>query len=95
MKLNRILVYNPEQVSSIFHYRGCSILQLNSAEPFWGRGCQPTPVIGALLYSVGKGFQGQWPPPQVGQEKGRYGLVEFCLGKAIVRKHNLQQMGES
>ena len=33
MKLNRILVYHPERVGSIFHHRGCSILQLNSAEP--------------------------------------------------------------
>ena len=98
MKLNRILVYHPEQVGSIFHHRGCSILQLNSAEPRESRGCQPTPVIGTLLHSMGKGFQGQWPPPQVGQEKGRYGLVveqQFRLGKAVVRKHHLRQMGES
>ena len=93
-----ILVYDPEQVGSIFHHRGCSILQFHSAEPFWSRGCQPPPVIWALLYSVGKGFRGQWPPPQVGQKKGRYGLVvkqQFSLGKAVVRKHHLRQVGES
>ncbi len=28
MNLDRILVYDPEQVGSIFHHRGCSILQL-------------------------------------------------------------------
>ena len=98
MNLDGILVYDPEQVGSIFHHRGCSVLQLNSAEPSGSRGCQPPPVIWTLFYSMGKGFQGQWPPPQVGQEKGRYGLVvkkEFRLGKAVLRKHNLQQMGES
>ena len=89
MNLDRILVYDPEQVGSIFHHRGCSILQLNSAEPRGSHGRQPTPVIGALLYSGRKGFQGQWPPPQVEQKKRRYGLVvkkQFCLGKAVVRK---------
>ncbi len=47
---------------------------------------------------MGKGFQGQRPPPQVGQKQGRDGLVvkkEFRLGKAVVRKHHLRQMGES
>ncbi len=50
------------------------------------------------LNSVGKGFQGQWPPPQVGEEKGRDGLAvkrQFRLGKAVVRKHHLRQMGKS
>ena len=75
MNLDGILVYDPEQVRSIFRHRYCSILQFYSAEPAGSRACQPTPVIGALLHSVGKGFQGQWLPPQVGQEKRRYGLV--------------------
>ncbi len=33
-----------------------------------------------------------------GEERGRYGLVikeQFRLGKAVVRKHHLRQMGES
>ncbi len=98
MKLNRILVYHLEQVGSIFHHRGRSILQLNSAEPWGSRGCHPPPVILTLLYSIGESFQGQWPLPQVGQERGRYGLVikeQFRLGKAVVRKHLLRKIGES
>jgi len=38
---------------------------------------------------MGKGFQGQRPPPQVWQEKGRDGLVvkqQFHLGKAVLRE---------
>ena len=49
-------------------------------------------------YFMGKAFQGQWPPPQVGQERGGYGLVvkgQFRLGKAVLGKHHLRQMGES
>ncbi len=98
MNLVGILVYDLEQVGSVFHHRCCSIPQLHSAEPRGSSGCQPTPVLGTLLYSVGKGFQGQWPPPQVGQEKGRYGLVvkkHFRLGEAVIRKHHLRQVSES
>jgi len=70
MNLDRILVYDPEQVGSVFHHRCCSILQLNSAEPAGSRCCQPTPVIWPLLYSIGKSFQVQWPPPEVGKRSG-------------------------
>ena len=98
MNLVGILVYDPEQVGSVFHHRCCSVLQLNSAEPAGSRGCQPTPVIWPLLHSMRKGFLGQWPPTQVGQEKGRYGLIvkkQFRLRKAVLRKHHLREVGES
>ncbi len=99
MNLDGILVYRPKQVSSIFHHRGCSIHHLNSAEPWGSRGCQPLPVIGTPLTPWGKAFRVSGPLlPKVGQEKGRDGLVvkkQCRLGKAVVRKHHLRQMGES
>ena len=38
---------------------------------------------------------GSVAPPQMGQERGRYGLVveqQFRLGKAVVRKHHLRRV---
>ncbi len=46
----------------------------------------------------GERLSGSVAAPAGGARKGRYGLVvkkEFRLGKAVVRKHHLRQMGES
>ncbi len=70
MKLNLILVYHPEQVSSIFHHRGCSILQLNSAEPRGAVDASRRRYYGRSFTPLGKAFRVSGRPRRWGKRRG-------------------------